>query len=249
MRKNIVFVLLLFTIAGSAQQKIDTDRPDQTESATLVPKGWFQAEIGLQREEQANQITWLHPSALWKYGINNWLELRLITELVSLHDNDGGDEFKESGLLPVQLGAKIRMWEEKGIIPQTSLIFHHTISQLSSEKFENQEWAPNFRFVMSNKITKTISLGYNLGAEWDGMNTSPRWLYTFAPAIEVGRNWKFYLESYGFAGKSHDPEHSLAGGIIYYVSNDVQLDFSPSFGLTEAATDRYFTVGLSFRFR
>lgn len=246
----LIFLGILFCSAGAgAQEKIDTDRPDQTESSALVPQGWFQAEIGFQVDKDSNFRTSLHPSALWKFGISSWLELRMITELTTVKYVSPPENKGVSGLLPVQLGVKLKLFEEKGLRPQTALIMHTSFSKLASEKFQFEKWAPNFRFVLSNTLSKNISIGYNLGARWDGFINSPQWLYTFAPALLPGEKWKVYIESYGFVGKNHPPEHSLAGGLIYYVSDDVQLDVSPSFGLTTAAPDRYLTVGLSFRFK
>jgi hypothetical protein len=250
MKIKFTGILLLLCWQLTAQERIDTDRPDQTESSAIVPKGWFQAEIGFQIDKEGKNRQWLHPSALWKYGLAKWIELRLITEMTTL-DLPGSiaGRYKETGFLPLQFGVKVKLFEEKGIIPQTSLIMHNSFSSIASEKFRDNKWAPNFRFVMSNDISRNISLGYNLGAEWDGETTKPRWLYTFAPALNVGEKWRVYVESYGYWGSGHAPDHNLAGGIIYFLTPDVQFDLSPSFGLTEAAVDRYITVGLSFRFR
>jgi len=41
-----ICVCCVFTQHSFSQVKIDTDRPDQTESAVLTPKGFFQAEVG-----------------------------------------------------------------------------------------------------------------------------------------------------------------------------------------------------------
>jgi hypothetical protein len=247
MKSYILFIFLLISFNCFCQDKIETDRPDQTESSALVPRKWFQFEFGLQREKQDETITWLHPTALWKYGIVDWLEFRLITEFQT-EINNQADKI-ETGLRPVQLGAKIKLFEEKGLRPEAAFIFHNSFSELASDKFENDNWAPNFRFTFSNNFSKTVSVGYNLGAEWDGQSTSPKWLYTFAPAVEVSEKWKLYLESYGYAGKGHDPEHSLSGGIIFFISKDAQLDIASSVGISDAAPDHYVTAGFSFRFK
>ena len=49
MIKSFVISILLSTCATNSfaqVEKIDTDRPDQTESAVLVPKKWVQLEMG-----------------------------------------------------------------------------------------------------------------------------------------------------------------------------------------------------------
>ena len=42
------FVCSGFVGAGQ-EDRIDTDRPDQTESAGIVPKNYFQAEVGFKK--------------------------------------------------------------------------------------------------------------------------------------------------------------------------------------------------------
>lgn len=89
-------------------------------------KGYLQAEIGFNKEKYGNGFTWVHPTALWKLGLNSRFEFRLITEGNTL---DNGIT-KVSGLVPTQIGGKIALWKEKGLIPQTSLIFHTGIPAL-----------------------------------------------------------------------------------------------------------------------
>ena len=61
--KKLAIALLFFGPAVYAQQtgRIDTDRPDQTESAFLVPKKFFQSELGLLKENDANEKLYHHP--------------------------------------------------------------------------------------------------------------------------------------------------------------------------------------------
>ncbi len=165
--------LSLFSfIQLDAQEKgrMETDRPDQTESPYLTKHRFVQGEIGFNYEKAQGFKTLVHPTALWKYGISKKFEFRLITELVSVETPllipDGNDFI--SGLLPVQLGGKLAFWEEKGLLPKTSLIFHIAAPRISSRKFRASKWAPNFRFVMQNTLSENIGLGYNFGAEWDG---------------------------------------------------------------------------------
>ena len=93
------------------------------------------------------------------------------------------------GLLPVQVGCKIALWDEKGLLPKTSLIFHVAPSKVGSKKFHTDKWAPNFRFSMQHSLSGNIGLGYNLGAEWDGFSNTPFWIYTIAPGFNLGKKW------------------------------------------------------------
>ena len=128
--KKIVFILCVIGITKIQAQNepIQCDRPDQTETPSIVPKGMFQVEMGFtfQKNDKISNTNSL-PSVLWKYGVNENFELRLITEFVSEKINDE----KSSGLTPVLIGFKVKLCEEKGIIPKTSFIGHVEVSSRS----------------------------------------------------------------------------------------------------------------------
>jgi hypothetical protein len=252
-----IFIVAL-TGSGFAQtahtplvEKIDTDRPDQTESAVLVPKKWIQFEMGFSKQvNNVSENEFQHPTLLSKYGISRRIEFRLITTVQT--NTDGNNPLlkkSNTGLTPVEVGAKIALWNEKKLLPKTSLIFHIGIPRLASTYFQVNHLAPNFRFTMQHSLTKKIGLGYNLGAEWDGINKEATWIYTFAPGINLSEKWYGYIEAFGFIGKQNKPEHSLDGGIAYYINPNFKLDLSSGFGINKAAPDWYIAIGGSIRFK
>src|SRR5687767_7409305 len=93
---------------------IETDRPDQTETASIVPKGYFQMENGFSIERTYPGYVYTHPSTLWKIGVNENFELRVITEYINIQLDPNP---KVDGLLPVQVGFKSKLLDQKGIIP------------------------------------------------------------------------------------------------------------------------------------
>ena len=166
MKKLFIYSLFYFPFFCYSQEikPIEADRPDQTETPAIVPKGLFQVETGFsfQQNNKNNSTTFL-PSTLWKYGVNGIFELRLITEFVS----EMIDDQAISGINPILIGCKIKISDEKGIIPKTSFIGHVLIPKLASANFKSNYCAPEFRFVMQHTLTKKMSFSYNLGAEWD----------------------------------------------------------------------------------
>jgi len=75
-------VLILETLcAVNAQDNMVTDRPDATESPTVVPKGYLQVETGGGYESfEENNIKLertIHNTTLIRYGILDRLELRM----------------------------------------------------------------------------------------------------------------------------------------------------------------------------
>lgn len=244
-------MIFLFPFAVFAQiEKIDTDRPDQTESAFTIPKNWFQFEMGFNTQRNTSyDKEYIAPTLLSKYGISKKIELRVITtQRMTSSKFSSNNLKKENGWDPVEIGAKISFWEEKGLLPKTSLIFHFALPGIASKNFRADKLAPNFRFTMQNSLSKNVALGYNLGAEWDGFSNSPTWIYTFAPGFNLSEKFYGYLEAFGFISKTEKPRHSLDAGIAYYVNNNFKIDFSGGPGISKEAPDSYLSIGFSFRF-
>lgn len=253
MIKYIILSLSLFCTAASCYaqvEKIDADRPDQTESAVTVPKKWFQFELGFSAQTTTSlENEFQHPTLLSKYGLGKRIELRLITTIQTNTYFNIVDKVKETGLSPVEVGTKIALWEEKKFLPKTSLLFHVAIPGLASEKFKADKLAPNFRLSMQNTISKIIGIGYNLGAEWDGFSDGPGWVYTLSPGFNISEKWYGYVEVFGSISKNNKPEHSLDGGFAYCINRNFKVDLSSGFGISKEAPDWYIAIGASFRFK
>jgi Putative MetA-pathway of phenol degradation len=251
--------LLLFTITANAQvEKIDTDRPDQTESAFTVPKKWMQFESGFLKEVEKgpdNQfyklkdIVFQHPSLLSKYGVSKRFELRLITDFATYKSTQNSSVIEtETGIDNVQFGGKLNFFDEKGLRPKISLIAHYDFAGLRTIHKDTIDGV-NFRFTMQHTLSEKISLGYNLGMEWERFGEPAAYTYTFAPGFNLGEKWYAYVEAFGFIWKNEKPENSVDAGIAYYVSDNFKIDASAGFGLNKKAPDHYFALGTSFRFK
>ena len=78
----VALTLLGISTASAQMEKIDTDRPDQTESPAITPKKWIQLEMGFtMQQNNKTEKEFLLPTLLSKYGISKKVEFRLITTL------------------------------------------------------------------------------------------------------------------------------------------------------------------------
>lgn len=246
MRILFTTLVLFFGVQAMAQEKIDTDRPDQTESAVLVPKKYFQGEFGFNKENfEGENYNLVHPTFLLKYGLSKRFELRLESALASEYIHLIPSTKKTTSLEPVEIGTKISLFEEKGLRPKTSLIAHLGLPFASSSPDKEQDLFPSYRFTFQNTISDVVGLGYNLGSEWDGYENKTVWLYTFSPNFTIGEKWYAYVEVFGF--KEDKWEHAVDGGIAYYISKDTKLDLSGGFGLGNNPLKNYVALGFSFR--
>ncbi|MGH2552195.1 MAG: hypothetical protein ACRDEB_00670 [Chitinophagaceae bacterium] len=58
-----------------------------------------------------------------------------------------------------------------------------------------------------------------------------------------------YCEAFGFFYKGVAPEHSLDGGIAYFINDNMKVDASVGFGVSPVAPKNYVAIGYSFRFK
>lgn len=247
MKPVCLFIFLLIAICISAQERIDTDRPDQTESAVLVPKKYFQGEFGFGKENLgSDNYNLVHPTFLLKYGLSKRFELRLEGDFLSQYIHLIPGTKSTINLEPVEIGTKIALFEEKGLLPKTSLIAHVGLPFVTSNYDRQQNIFPSFRFTCAHTISEHVGLGYNFGADWDGYEKNPAWLYTFSPNFTFGKKWYAYIETFGFYERGNW-EHVLDGGLAYYFSNDAKIDLSSGVGLGSSFLKNYFSLGFSFR--
>jgi len=253
MKKFIVFIFSLFTLLTiyAQDEAIDTDRPDQTESVNIVPKKWFQFEVGFNIQgNEKNAHEYLTPTLLNKYGLTDRIELRLITTLITnSYMLIPQGTVSKTGIDPIEVGAKISLMQEKKLVPKTSFLFHFAIPGFASKGNNINLIAPNFRFIFQKSLGKNFALGCNLGAEWDGISNKPAYIYTLSPGLNFADKWYAYIEAFGAIKKNELPEHSFDGGLAYNVSNNLKLDISSGFGVTKAAPNWYTAIGISKRFR
>lgn len=247
MKRLITIYFLILAIGSFSQEKISPDRPDQTETVYTTPKKFIQTEIGFLKEKsEENNYKILHPTALIKYGISKKVELRLeanyytdYQELIS------GNKLTHS-LDPVEIGTKVSLWEEKGILPKTSFIGHIGVPILASESFRKEPVPFICRLTFQNSLSEQLSLGYNVGIEGGGQE-STSFFYTIAPGIELGDRWYSYIEAFGSFYKDLSVHH-IDAGIGYFITKDVMIDASAGYGLGNSDLKNFFGIGCSFRF-
>jgi hypothetical protein len=243
---NCLFMTDFILLNGQNLPAIQLDRPDQTECPFIVPKGYIQAENGLTYEKINNSSkSFAHPSTLWKYGLSDNFEFRLITEIISEKEL----ATTITTLSPITIGFKVKIAEENGIVPITSFIGHLTVPHWASKAAQSNYYAPSFRFTMQHTLSKILTLAYNLGAEWDGETPETTFIYTLTTGFSMTEKIGAYIELYGFAPQKQKADHRFDGGFTYLINNNVIVDLSGGIGLTDNAPNSFVSLGFSYRFK
>lgn len=257
---RLLFVLA-FTINVNAQDEtkekkhetIVTDRPDQTESSVLIPKGFLQVETGaffeeIEKDGIKDKSTTFNTTLL-RYGLLDNLEFRLgfsFTEIKrELNDNIFDDN--ASGFSPLALGVKIGVTEEQGYLPEIAFLSHVYLPFLASQDFKTENTGIDFRFSFAHSLSKKSSLGYNLGMAWDGDITTANYVYTIAYGYSVSDKVGTFLEIYGDLPEDSYFQHFWDAGFTYLIDDNLQLDISGGTGITRNIQEIYLSAGISFR--
>lgn len=250
MRTSIFLFAVLLIAAGSNAQdkKIEADRPGETQTPNTVSKGYFQAEIGFEKEQQTkDDYTLLHPQMHLKYGLSKRFEIR--AEITAESDKQSSSNEFTYGLNPIEIGFKAQLLEAKGVLPQTSLYTQVGIPKLASKDHQTPHAIPHLRLLFENKLTEKLHLDYNIGADWDGEQTAPQWLYTIAPELEIGEKWEVFVEEFAYFQKGQASLHHFDGGIAYFPIPNVKLDVYGGKGISKEAPDYFISAGISFRLK
>lgn len=246
----LLFLLQAGSLSLNAQDssEIETDRPDQTETPALVPKNYFQVELGFNKEtENSNNFTWLLPAALLKYGLSHRVELRLEAAYLSQHTAPELKPTVAGGVDFVEVGTKLFLCNQKKLRPKASIIAHVGLPFFTGQNFQPKMWETSARFTFQHTVSDVISISSNWEMKWFYNSLSPAFGYTFAPGFNLSKRWYFYLELFGFVGNAHLPDHNVDGGIAFLINQNIKIDFSAGAGLSKAAMRNYMSLGFSCR--
>jgi hypothetical protein len=240
----IISFIIICKSVFSQGNSIITDRPDQTESPSIVLAKSIQIENGYSVEKvNENEINTIFHTSLWRYGINDNFELRLITEL----RKEKNLRNTTIGLSPIKLGFKSKLTEEKGVWPAISFIGHLSLPYLSNEVFESPYFGPSFRFTFQNTLSDKIGLGYNLGAEWDGVSAEPVFIYTISSSFSISEKVGCFFELYGYLPQDNIKDHRADMGLTYYIRPNFMVDISGGIGISDVSPDQFISGGFSIR--
>lgn len=261
----LAFVAMLAAInvapVAADDAELVTDRPDQTESALVVPAGTLQVELGglLTVDDSAGERLEIveGPGTLVRWGLSSRWELRLAwSGEIDAELRQAGGRERFSGTGDPELGAKVELAAlDRGAPLDLALLAHVTLPAGDAEVGAPRA-DPSVRLLGAHELGERIGLGWNAGYETASfedaagrVHTLGRFVYTAALGFDLAPRWGAFVELFGDLPAS-DPApaaHSLDGGLTFAVAPRFQLDLAAGVGLDDDAPDRFVGVGLSFR--
>ena len=232
MKKTIFTIVMAFSFICLYAQDVEftADRPGASTGPSTVGKGDIQLEQGMQYDGDGGKGVFTFSSTLLRYGLFDGMELR-ITGDAFIYDNN--DSWKPA-FTGVSIGTKIGCFEEQGIKPSVSLLANLAIPATGSKGFVVEKLAPSLYLLCENTLSDKLSLGYNVGAEWDGTGSSPITFLAACLGYSVTERLGCFVESYNYLTKDNN-RYCADFGLNYMATGKLQFDVAANLDLRDPA--------------
>ena len=247
--RALLLVLIMPVGTGVARAQspdMVADRPDQTESAAVVPRGLLQVETGYLFARDGDVDGYAVPGTLFRIGLGGRLELRIgHAGLVGGAGRHGAGDS--------ELGAKINLIERAdGWRPELALLGGLSLPT-GDHGFSSDGVDPSFLVAFAHELLPRLSLGYNVGAAWESSADQPDrdafLVYSLVLGVRLTDRLGTFLEFFGDRQTTGmiATSASVDGGLTLLLTDIVQLDVSVGSGLWGPTDDVFVSAGLSFR--
>lgn len=238
-----------------------TDRPDVTESTSVVPPGWLQGELGASYERGDGSRTLAAPGTLLRVGVTRRLEARLGWSGWQDLSGDGAPEppggsgaadGERAGAADGEVGLKALVLDRRGRRPDLALLPSLTLP-LGQEGLGSGAFDPGLKALLANDLPGEAGWGANVGLAWptqpgDGGDSRSAVLsWSYSVGLPLGGSWAAFAEYFGEAAEGAVAGHWLDGGLTHRAGPDLQLDGSGGVALGQSEPDWFLGAGLSFR--
>ncbi len=244
MNKKLILtvIVLILIFEGKINAQIITDRPDQTESSSTIFIGALQIESGLLVSYEGNNQTstrqFLLPTNLFRYGITDNFELRVLNQFETL--KTGTERFQ--GIANLEIGTKIQILKNKNLNTKIAFLTHLVVPTGTKELTDGGYGSIN-KISISHELNENIGIGYNLGYNYFE-NGDAGITYSLAFGIGVNKKVGVYIEPYGELKSFKESKLNFDAGFTYLTNINFQLDFS--FGLGLNYKMNYMSIGFSW---
>lgn len=230
-----------------------TDRPDQTESSSTVPKNSLQIETGFIYENFNNDNVEFQNlglgTTLLRYGVWDNFELRLgaYYQQSKVKSDDFNIDSTQSGMGPILAGFKVYVIEEKGFRPEISILADLTLNKVGKLDYRPSYTYSTIKISASHTLSNFFSLGYNVGFASDGENAKGLFVYTVVLGMSISDRFGGFAEVYGTSAEGDSPHTRADAGLTYLLRPNLQLDVSGGTGLDGSVNMYFVSLGITWR--
>lgn len=230
-----------------------TDRPDQTESSSTVPKNSLQIETGFIFESfKHSEFEYTNlgfGTTLLRYGVWDNFELRLGSyyQQTNAKSDFYNVDSTQSGMGPLLAGFKVYVIEEKGFRPEIAILADLTLSTFGKLDYRPTNTYSTIKLSASHTLSNFFSLGYNVGFASDGESSNGLFVYSVVLGMSVADRLGAYAEFYGTSGEGDMPNARTDAGLTYLIRDNLQFDVSGGMGLNSDVKMYFLSTGITWR--
>ncbi|MBI1305280.1 MAG: hypothetical protein GC181_01550 [Bacteroidetes bacterium] len=268
--KQLFLFLLVSPITVLAQ--IQTDRPDQTESPNVVPKGSFQIETGAMYGNEIvkryrfgvfRNYTSIFNTTLLRFGVTDKMEFRLNWNYSEIKQRSEDDEktkilpfdsadalLKErgkyylgGGFTPFFIGIKYNILKKEKI--SLGFLGHIYLPFTASKIYRIDHLAPEFKIPFSLKVNDIWTISTQYSMSWTGTGNALNMGYTCSVGRSLGDKLGCFVEPYGFFNNEEGKEHWFNYGFTCLLQDNLQLDLTSGFRYTGFSA-QFISGGISY---
>ena len=260
LRLFLVFAFSLLTINYSLLTFSYAAHPLITDDAGTQGKGKFQLEFNTEFSKDKETVegvtfksTGGEVAAVFSYGVTDNVDIVFGLPYLWFRDKeDGVTVSKENGIGDVSLELKWRFYEHEGL--SFALKPGITLPTGDENKGLGTGRAAGSIFLIATKEVKPFVVHFNLGYLRNENKADERknlWHASLAGEAEILKDLKVVanigVERNPDKGSNSNPAFIL-GGVIYSLSENIDIDFGIKGGLNKTETDLTFLAGMALRF-
>ncbi len=239
MKKHILLIGALFFFWSGYAQNISTDRPGASDGSMTIAKDYLQIETGASFYVDNSLEIWNINNSLFRYGVANNLELRLITNLN--HYKTPLKETGELGISDLELGLKYGLLNKEVI--QLAYL-GYIITPTGTANSTADQVGTRHKLSLSHPVNNRIGFTYNLGLDYFGEDNNAL-TYTYSIGFGLTEKTSFFVEVYGDWFLFDEFASAFDSGFTYLVNPNLQFDFSFGTGLN--SDFNFYAIGISWR--
>jgi Putative MetA-pathway of phenol degradation len=233
-----------------------TDRPDFTESTSIIPRGHFQIEGGYTFTRQGDEDASSLGELLLRVGAGERVEARFGIGSYGTVDPGVPGSSKLSGYEDPFIGVKIGLNASDPELlppgrPQMALLLSTSVP-VGSDELTSDEWQPEGKLALGWDLTDFFSLSSNLiyGYPSDGDERYHQFGATLSAGFSLTDRLGAFVEAFGFNKESLNGSSTtyLDSGLAFRISNDIQLDVRVGAGLDDPSPNWFAGLGGGVRF-
>jgi hypothetical protein len=216
-----IFFFPVFAFSSvSGQSTFSANRPGQINNPDITPRGNLMIETGFQYARTGGAVNYFLPTMYFRYGLNENIEIGLKA------DNVYQPEESLFGLTSYNLAAKIKICDQREILPKISLVTAYYLPFIGLDSLRPDYAGGLIQVALSHSLGNKFTLYGNLGALWSGNDPFAVYNYVISLYFSPAKRFWTFAELYGLVPGSGSSSIGTCFGISCQAMDNFQIDLS-----------------------